>query len=71
MTDRYMAVTVVLDQDIREDDAAGLLTALRQLKGVIEVRPVQAARGEEMITRMRVNNELRASLYEWMGRNLS
>jgi hypothetical protein len=71
MTDRYMALTVVLERDLRDDDAAALITALKQLKGVIDVRPVQATGGEQGITRMRLNNELRASLFEWMGRNLS
>lgn len=71
MTDRYMALTVVLERDLREDDAAGLITALQQLKGVVDVRPVQATGGEEGITRMRINNELRESLFQWMGRNLS
>lgn len=67
-----MALTVVLERDIREDDAAGLITALKQLKGVIEVRPVQAASWlEDGAARMRVKHELRTSLYDWMTRNLS
>jgi len=70
VTDRYMALTVVLERDMREDDAAGLITALRQLKGVADVRPVGPA-DDFGIMRMRVTNELRQSLFEWMSRNLS
>lgn len=37
MTDRYNALTVVLEQDIRDDDAEALLNAIRQLRGVLSV----------------------------------
>jgi hypothetical protein len=34
MTDRYNSLTVVLDRDIREDDAEHILNAIRMIKGV-------------------------------------
>lgn len=37
MTDRYNALTVVLEKDMREDDAEQLLCAIRQLRGVLSV----------------------------------
>ena len=37
MTDRYNALTVVLEHDIRDDDAEDLLAAIRQLRGVLSV----------------------------------
>lgn len=37
MTDRYNALTVVLEQDMRDDDAEALLSAIRQLRGVLSV----------------------------------
>ncbi len=37
MTDRYNALTVVLENDIRDDDAEALLNAIRQLRGVLSV----------------------------------
>ena len=37
MTDRYNALTVILEKDIREDDAEALLNAIRQLRGVLSV----------------------------------
>lgn len=37
MTDRYFALTVALKQDMREDDAEGILAAIRMIKGVLSV----------------------------------
>ena len=37
MTYRYNTLTVVLEHDIRNDDAAPLLTAIRQMRGVLSV----------------------------------
>jgi nitrate reductase NapAB chaperone NapD len=40
MTDRHAAYIVVLDEDVREDQTADVLNALRMTKGVISVEPV-------------------------------
>ena len=37
MTDRFNALTVALEKDIRIDDAEGIMNAIRQLRGVISV----------------------------------
>jgi len=37
MTDRFNILTVVLDHDIRNDDAEPILTAIKQLRGVLTV----------------------------------
>lgn len=37
MTDRVHSITVVLDRNYREDDLEPLLTALRQMRGIIDV----------------------------------
>jgi hypothetical protein len=37
MTDRFNTLTVVLEKDIRDDDAETLLTAIRQMRGVLSV----------------------------------
>lgn len=43
MTDRHAAYLVVLEKNIREDDAEeGVLTALRMVRGVASVDPVMA-----------------------------
>lgn len=38
MTDRYNALTVVLEHDIRDDDAQALIAAIGQLRGVLSVK---------------------------------
>lgn len=38
MTDRYYALTVILEKDIREDDAEPILNAIRMIKGVQDVK---------------------------------
>lgn len=40
MTDRHAAYLVILDHDIREDDAKDILTALRNVRFVAAVEPV-------------------------------
>lgn len=40
MTDRHAGYIIVLGEDIREDDAAGFINALHQLRGVVGVEPV-------------------------------
>lgn len=42
MTDRHAGYVVVLEENIREDAAAATITALRMVKGVVDVRPVVA-----------------------------
>ncbi len=42
MTDRYAGFVVVLDEDVREDDAQATINAIRQIKGVLGVEPVGA-----------------------------
>lgn len=39
MTDRYNALTVVLDKDTRSDDCEPLISAMRMLSGVCDVEP--------------------------------
>lgn len=38
MADRYNTLTVILEYDMNDDDAEYLLTAIRQLRGVLNVR---------------------------------
>lgn len=39
MTDRYFAVTVLFEKDIREDDLEHYLNAIRMIRGVQKVEP--------------------------------
>lgn len=40
MTDRYNSFIVVMAEDRRDDDAKATIAALKQIKGVISVKPV-------------------------------
>jgi hypothetical protein len=40
MTDRIHSFLVVLNKDLRTDDAEATLNALKQIKGVVDVKPV-------------------------------
>jgi hypothetical protein len=62
MTDRYKGLIVTLDTDLRDDDAEPIIAAIRQLRGVIDVRPV-VANPDDHINRQRVAYELRARLF--------
>lgn len=57
MTDRYNGLLVVLDHDIREDDAQDIITAIRQLRGVVAVTGHPAQIGDK-IAETRVRTEL-------------
>jgi len=43
MTDRVIAYTVILDREIREDDAEAIENALKMVKGVAQVAQVADA----------------------------
>jgi len=62
MTDRYSGYVVVLDKDIREDDARHVLGILRQLKGVQSVEPVVQS-PESIIIERRVQREMQERLW--------
>jgi hypothetical protein len=62
MTDRYNAFLVVMDRDIREDDAEDIITALKQIKGVIDVQP-NIADFDSHIAHERARQELAEKLW--------
>ena len=62
MTTRHAGYLVVLDSDLREDDAAATVAALGQIKGVISVEPVTST-PEVAIARARVRLELMQRLW--------
>lgn len=63
MTDRYNAFIVVLERDIREDDADATLTALRRIKGVLSVEP-HTLSVEDHIAEQRILYKVRHNLFE-------
>lgn len=69
MTDRHSGYLVVLDQDIREDDAEATLTALRMVRGVLSVEPV-VSDIQQVIAERRLTGRIASSLLQWMRENL-
>lgn len=63
MTDRIHALTVTLEENIREDDIQPLIAAIMQLRGVLSVSPHVADVALHTAT-MRVKNDLRERLYK-------
>ncbi len=57
MTDRHAAYLVILDKDLREDDAEPVLNALGMVKGVTSVEPVQGDMALQIATQ-RARREL-------------
>lgn len=49
MTDRYKGFLVTLDSCIRDDDAEQILTALKMVKGVHNVKPYIAKLEDHML----------------------
>jgi len=58
MTDRVCALTVILDHDMRTDDADDLVRAIRQLKNVANVVPEISEPFAEATARTRLALEL-------------
>jgi hypothetical protein len=65
VTDRHAAYIVVLDHDIRDDEAEGILTALRHVKFVASVEPwIAAGPLEDHVARARCDREWQDTLLE-------
>lgn len=62
MTIRLKGLMVAFGKDVREDDAEALIAAIRQLRGVLDVTPIEAT-GEDWIVRSRVHREFVDSIY--------
>ncbi len=63
MTDRHSGYIVVLEADKREDDAEAVITALRMVKGVLSVKPIDADVNTQ-IAETRVRSEIASKLFE-------
>lgn len=66
MTDRFNSLTVVLEKDMRDDDAESLLSAIMMLKGVIGVEG-NVASSESYIAEVRARSGLKNKLYDLAG----
>jgi hypothetical protein len=61
MSDRYNYLTVVLEHDLRDDDAQALIQAIYQLRGVLKVEP-NVADAQAFLAQARAKAELRNAL---------
>ena len=67
MTTHYNSLLVVLEQDIRDDDAEPLIAAIKQLRGVVDVKgnpaSIESATAEARV-RVELGKKLFDILYE-------
>lgn len=66
ITDRHSGYIVVLENEIRDDDAQPILDALRMIKGVISVEPIVGG-VDVQIAQMHERTALRQKLYDFIG----
>lgn len=57
MTTRLKGLTVVFEHDIREDDAEHIVNAIRMIRGVLKVLPVETTT-DDIYVEERVRREL-------------
>lgn len=63
MTDRYSALIVTLDENIRDDAAEPLIAAIRMLRGVASVEP-RVANIDQHIATARARIEMRNCMWD-------
>lgn len=63
MTDRHAGYIVALEQNVREDDAEAIVSALKMIKGVVGVTPITAT-PEVDIAGLRANTQWRERVWE-------
>lgn len=63
MTDRYHTLTVVLEENIRDDDAESLIAAIHHLRGVLTVTGVVADHASYM-AEARAKSDLGAKIWD-------
>lgn len=63
MTDRVKGLVVTLDQDIRTDDVEAIISAIRMVKYVVDVKP-NVTQLDDHINRTRIKMELQQKLYD-------
>ena len=63
MTDRINAFVVILETDLRTDDAEATVSALRQIRGVLSVEP-HVSRLEDFVAQERARQALASKLWD-------
>ena len=65
MTARFSGFRVILEEDVREDDAEAVVTALQMIKGVLKVEPITNSVSGSLAAEVRVRRALAKRLYEF------
>jgi len=63
MTDRYYALTIALEKDIREDDCEHLINAIKMLRGVLNVTP-KVVSPDTWMAEQRAYSSLQQKIYK-------
>lgn len=63
MTDRLKGVYVSFDSDIRDDDAQGIIDAIKMIKGVLHVE-TSVVDGDDWMNRSRISYEYKIKILE-------
>lgn len=63
MSTRLKGLTIALDKDFREDDAEKLILAIKQVRGVLDVTPIEED-SNDWISRSRIKSELQKKLWD-------
>jgi len=63
MTAKFNSLTIVLESDVREDDALTLMNAILMLKGVLSVKG-NVSSVTDYVAESRVKTEVRNRLFE-------
>lgn len=64
MTDQHKGYVVVLEDDVREDDAEPIINAIKQVRGVLDVVPVDTRGLDDVIIEQRVRHDLGVKLFQ-------
>jgi hypothetical protein len=64
MTTRFKGLAVVFEQDLREDDAKAIVDAIKMLRGVLDVAPVEARPSDDFFVTERVRQEIGGKLLD-------
>lgn len=63
MTDRLKGCVVAFEKDIREDDAEGILNAIRMIKGVADVSTKKSGH-DDFINRQQIKVDLQYKILD-------
>ena len=63
MTDRIRHLTITLDKDMRDDDIAAIVSAIKYVRGVADVQP-NIVTAQDHLARQAVRAEVQQQLHE-------